>query len=628
MREVMDESFIMAPSDWTLEKLVAFIRKARFSHLVVLREEGPERYLYLRSRREVRDVITAAAPNVTLHQAFNLHEYTATPEVEASADSAGMSHDQAIIVEEGRVVGFIDDREPPAASGAFAEIRAYPMDEGPGVIVDKPFRAYPELSVPDQVPASGPFDIFAGFRDTPDPKLGGGDPIQVDKPEPDKDCLLLLSGDGVTIDPDHAYVPLRSNAVARFTGTLASGAMRASVKALFVYDNQLIGSARRELEVQGASDGTSPVSGAVSSPCRMKLPGPETAVDITVSVNHKRDGTLEWTLVAPAYPKRIAIQKLETTLPDARQFAGDLMRDLKTQKFSGPLARVVLETAGQEVASLMPSEFFDVLGTVYKKIGRTPTLLLLTNETYVPWELAYISEPLEPGAPPFLAAQTVMGRWLEDSDVMLPPSASLEVKRITAVASEYGLNSGQAKLLEALAEQRMMCEQWGAIALEAKSSDMTAMITGMRITGHLVHFAVHGYSDPAANNQTLLLADKTQLPAAAMTGAYKCGETPRFSFVFLNACQVGTPGRSLGHAGGFPGVLVRGGTLGFIAPLWDVDDAIAREGAEAFYRETFTTGASVGATLHARRRQYDNGSTTPIAYIYYGHPGLRLSRPT
>ena len=116
------------------------------------------------------------------------------------------------------------------------------------------------------------------------------------------------------------------------------------------------------------------------------------------------------------------------------------------------------------------------------------------------------------------------------------------------------------------------------------------------------------------------------LPASAMTGAHNCGETPRFSFVFLNACQVGTPGRSLGHAGGFPGVLVRGGTAGFIAPLWDVHDNDARIAAESFYQATLAEACSVGEALCARRKTYSDQSTTPMAYIYYGHPSLRLSR--
>ena len=75
-------------------------------------------------------------------------------------------------------------------------------------------------------------------------------------------------------------------------------------------------------------------------------------------------------------------------------------------------------------------------------------------------------------------------------------------------------------------------------------------------------------------------------------------------------------------------MLVRGGTVGFVAPLWDVHDDVARAAAESFYQDTFTSGRSVGEALQARRKAYDDDSTTPLAYIYYGHPALRLNRAT
>jgi CHAT domain-containing protein len=176
-----------------------------------------------------------------------------------------------------------------------------------------------------------------------------------------------------------------------------------------------------------------------------------------------------------------------------------------------------------------------------------------------------------------------------------------------------------------MAEQAFL-QQWKAVPLEAKKAELETVATGVRIPGHLIHFAVHGLSDVAANHQAILLADNTQIMAAALTGRYRCGETPRFAFVFLNACQVGTAGESLGQAAGFPGILVRRGALGFIAPMWEVHDLVAREFAETFYKEVFDNKQTVGAALQAQRCGYDSkGSTTPIAYIYYGHPALRLS---
>jgi CHAT domain-containing protein len=177
-----------------------------------------------------------------------------------------------------------------------------------------------------------------------------------------------------------------------------------------------------------------------------------------------------------------------------------------------------------------------------------------------------------------------------------------------------------------MAERELLAKDWKAIPLEAKKAEVTSILTGVKVPGHLVHFAVHGISDPAANHQAILLADNSEIRASALTGSFNCGEVPRFSFVMLNACQVGTAGASLGQAAGFPGTLVRRGVLGFIAPLWEVDDKLAFEFAAAFYREAFTEGKPIGTVLHERRAVYDRaGSTTPVAYIYYGHPALRLT---
>lgn len=152
------------------------------------------------------------------------------------------------------------------------------------------------------------------------------------------------------------------------------------------------------------------------------------------------------------------------------------------------------------------------------------------------------------------------------------------------------------------------------------------MVVGQRVPGHLIHLAVHGLSDPMNNSQAILLEDQQRLVAGAIAGGYRPGDVPRFSFMFLNACQVGTPGQTLGQAGGFPGDMIRGGTIGFLAPLWDVHDVTARQFAQEFYNLTLGQGMTVGHAVHHLRKGYKNTeSTTPLAYIYYGNPMLRLT---
>ena len=630
---VMDQSFIVMSSEWSLGQARRFMAGLDFSHVVVIREAGKFRYLF--TRAEIFETVERGGADTPLFDALQLHESGATEVRECEWDGAVLP-ERVIILKAGEIVGFLDStqlqpdlvrrpkrRGAPARSGLKGIVSSLPGDPVHEA-APAPFEAYPALTMPVAARLEQKFDIIVGFRDTPDMTLVESGKILVAGAEAGRECLAVLIGDSVTLDRDHDVLPLRVNAMVRFSGTLTGQTGSGSVKVLFFYEGQLIGTARRVITQEGHAGvpDTAPATPAPLIPASA-----DAAVDITVSVTWCSDGSLEWRLSAPSASDLITRQALRTSLPETRQFAADLLRDLKTQDHRGPAARNILENVGQDVAALMPTEFFTLLREVHGKIGRPPTLLLLTNETFVPWELALLDPPLDGNAPPFLAASTRMGRWLEDMGVMLPPSANLAIRRITAVASQYGLRDGTAglrELKEAIKEQETLVSTWHAVALTAAMRDMTPMIRGIGIPGHLVHFAVHGYSDPRANDQALLLADGSLLPASALTGAYKSGDVPRFSFVFLNACQVGTPGRTLGHAGGFPGTLVRRGTIGFIAPLWEVDDDLARERAESFYREAFG-GQPVGAVLQTGRAGYVDQSTTPMAYIFYGHPALRLT---
>jgi hypothetical protein len=88
---------------------------------------------------------------------------------------------------------------------------------------------------------------------------------------------------------------------------------------------------------------------------------------------------------------------------------------------------------------------------------------------------------------------------------------------------------------------------------------------------------------------------------------------------------VGTAGNTLGQASGFPGIMLKKGMLGFIAPLWSVDDVPARNFSENFYNKALEAGQPIGEVLLELRRGFDvKNSLTELAYIYYGHPSLKL----
>ena len=89
-------------------------------------------------------------------------------------------------------------------------------------------------------------------------------------------------------------------------------------------------------------------------------------------------------------------------------------------------------------------------------------------------------------------------------------------------------------------------------------------------------------------------------------------------------------GQLLGDYGGFPGNCLAGGFCGLVAPLWAVNDSVAKEIAIEFYRKALKadSGVSVAEIIRDIRSNYNrkNPISSYLAYVYYGNPSLRLNR--
>ena len=101
-----------------------------------------------------------------------------------------------------------------------------------------------------------------------------------------------------------------------------------------------------------------------------------------------------------------------------------------------------LTGVGRSVSEKIPDEFFTLLAAVAAKVDRPPRVLLLSQEPYVPWELAAVEPALDPhaagGAPVFLAAQADVGRWVfGQRRPPLPPPVEVDAQTIAVVSGEY-----------------------------------------------------------------------------------------------------------------------------------------------------------------------------------------------
>lgn len=658
----LNTSVLVVSARWTREQVLAFVRgRAPVDFAVIRRvvDEGTT-YLYAVPWEDFSDILRLdeeRGPAGDLQRIFNLHEFTSSPQV--GPDDPSRFSQPAVVVQGDRVLGI---RLPELAELADLDSASIldPEPAGPGGRESHatggrpsqtrpppppPFSAQPRLDAPPTAAAGEVFAVTVGFRPEAerDAALVDLTPIHISDPEPGLQMLVVLSAEGADLDgPGYARLDLDLAATATFHCKVRADAREVRLKVQYFYRNQLLGGAVRRVLVDsplaadlrlglGAAPATSgpatagapvPEAPAPGNPCRLGQPDPEDAVDFLVSVLKVSETELEWTLMA----RRPAIQDLglRTTLADARQFARDVEQKLNK---SGVFAFNSLGAIGQRISASMPELFWQRLREVRAEVGAIPTVLLVTDEPYMPWELARMGGALfDDSAPATLGAQTSIGRWWFADRVAYPPVAYRFVQQLTAVAGRYTLESGVPALPQAEDEVDALHRDYGAALLTATSDDLGALCAGPAVGSQLLHLALHGLSKPLENDQAIVLQDGSTVDAESLVGSHDCGQDPLFDFVFFNACQLGTPGASLGMPAGFPGAFVGGGAQGFIAPLWEVVDVQAHDLALAFYAAVFKDGQRVGETLRQLRRGYDKREhTTPLAYVYYGHPKLRMT---
>lgn len=489
------------------------------------------------------------------------------------------------------------------------------------------FSAYPSISDPGQVNRGESFKLYVGFSDELDSTLRNVQEIHIENPQEDDTIYVVVMAQGASVDEQLSRpLPLQQYAQTVYNCRVHDDATEVDVKALFLYKNQPIGAASRTIVVAGQQQTHQEEEDKKG--CSLSLAGidfEKGKVDITLTVRHDRASkTLQWHIQG----NQSHIQASETTsIDNPKMFAHTIQRELRAENFKDKAAHNALLTMGEEIAELLPDAFFEMLEELIPSLNRLPKILIWTDEAYIPWELAvHTALEINDDLPPFFGAQMVVGRWWLHQTVVSPPPTSLQIEEIKALAADYEFSSGQTALEEALKEKKFLEEEFNAVALTAKKETVLALSDQEnRVNGLLVHMALHGLSDPRHDEQKIILKDGSSLSPRAMLGRYKCGQIPPISFLFMNACQVGTAGESLGQASGFPGIMLKKGMLGFIAPLWEVHDVQAREFAEHFYVQCLEEQRPIAEVLQELRSQYEIGdSLTSLAYMYYGHPGMQL----
>jgi hypothetical protein len=538
---------------------------------------------------------------------------------------------------------------------------------------DKP--AWPRIESPAFVPALKPFAVVVGFGASPQSDVAGG-PVTLKKTagvDVIEVSVHLLSGAG--IEAPNGWSRAMSVPVHDMQSSQVSFELVGTepvdpkipyltlLEVRYVIDGVVCGTAARPLVITHSSaDAVPPTlaagddwnSAARTGP--MTLVAEDEAPDLTIEIIKPDGNAASGRYACQIYsPHVIAAPRGPFPLDlsqDAKTFAKSIVDEVRLLARS-PLLDTTLESIGRLVAQRLPVPVLDAVREVAAKTASAPpAVLIVSAEPYVPWELAWMEPPIDATRPCYLGAQALVGRWLRDSGESVSPratavkprpaihpNAALSIRNMAVIAAWYKAASGFLRLRMAELEVKAIADRCGCLALDASAQSMQQLLGRRleRIGGvDAVHFAGHGDFDPAKpEGSALFLEDGTPLRSTLFRAAKYGGDQQ--PLMFLNACMLGIGGELLGDMAGFPGNSLRGGFGGVIGALWEVDDSIAHDFALEFWQQALppapAQGKPIGAILRDLRAKYRPDAmpapvSTYLAYVYYGHPRLRLRRAT
>jgi hypothetical protein len=400
-----------------------------------------------------------------------------------------------------------------------------------------------------------------------------------------------------------------------------------TIRAMYSIEGQAVGLAARPIAVaRDAALLATTEPPPKEEPLDITLPTDKVPPDLTVRVEVSQPAGRLLVQLLAADPK--IHTPSEPLVMDIGNEPGLFLRDIikKMNAAEGqPGMYQVLTGIGLTIANELPTEFWDVVAEVAQGVeDRPPTILFLSAEPYVPWELAVMEQPLDAKRPPFLSAQASVGRWVLGSRrPKLPPPSHLDIHHMAVVSGVYNL-PGWDRLIDAEQEADELAKDYGAVKVNAASQAVLNLVKGDP-QAELLHFAVHGQYDPNGEIDGIVLVDGLTMDPMTVRGS----PLKTRPFVFLNACQVGSGEQVLGDYAGMAEAFLFAGASGVIAPIWSIDDVLARELAVRFYKKALAGQTPADILREERAAFKDDPSTissTYLAYQYFGHPHMTIAQ--
>ena len=258
----------------------------------------------------------------------------------------------------------------------------------------------------------------------------------------------------------------------------------------------------------------------------------------------------------------------------------------------------------------------------WKFKDRVKTLLITSDEPWIPWELIKPYRYKDNGNREeslFWCQQFDMSRWLAG------PSAcdELYVGPSRAVAPH---NTSLADVKEELNFVNILHSLYSGIDSLQPLHNRTDVIDWLREENFsILHFACHGaFDNTLPNESTIKLSDGVLCPSDI--GIRFAGQRLR-PLIFINACHGGRNDFNFTKLGGWAAQLLEARVGVFIGALWEISDELALHFTREFYREFLEKGRIVSHAFRKARETIRNLAPydpTWLSYVLYADPNCRI----
>ena len=680
----MSENALVTPlivdANATLTQVAALVAVAKQAEWVLLRAtSGFTVSWYLLRLSDLVDKTTEPFDGTqTIAKAIGLQAHMAVPTVPLGGEDAASA--PAVVLSGSRVFGL----KPPIMRAAQAPRRSakrgatrsrgatarakpagLPGGAAASMIRIPPTRldAAAYIDAPRKVLQNKEFTMEIGLAETPSPDVINGQ-VSIDFKENETEVTLdvHLQCEGFTCDQtdgalviprDDPYTPRLKFRL--MSGTLADGVEDEprAIQVTYAVRGRVCGVATWRILVQRKE---AAVDLPVTTPPRVAIDTGAPDIDLTLTSAWKDDTeatqTLCWTYSTPhAIPKPQG--KMTRGSPELAALPLGIVDEL-AQNDGQTGIELTMRGLAKRIAAEIPAGVWEVLRSVTDTVhardkGAVPTVLIVTQETRVPWELAALPKlhfPPQAGAPELrtIGTEYIVSRWLLDDSVSPAPPHRIDATDVVAVYGDYA-HTQQAQLPFAKKEAEYLEQERHGIPFTADRDTIVKILSGEQQTPagadlapKVLHFAGHGEAArPGTPTSFIVLNDGSNFSTTGFLGS-ELFERYR-PLVFLNACQLAAAVESLGQPGGFAVIFVRAECSAVVAPLWSVNDQVAYEVARHFYDAILQDGQSPAAAMwKARQPRFTdltltdaNGNSikrrtaTRLAYLVYGHPSMTFA---